>query len=45
METNIVIMHLDEYNELLIKANKYDELINAKEFDESVEKYRPEISG
>ena len=45
MEENIVIMHLDDYNDLLIKANKYDEYIKAKEFEESAEKYRPEISG
>lgn len=44
MEESKVIMNLEDYNELLIKANKYDELIKAKEFDESVEKYRPEIS-
>lgn len=44
-------MNLDEYNELLIKANKYDELMTAKsesesyKSEQSIEKYRPEISG
>lgn len=45
MGTSKVIMDLEDYNELLIKAIKYDEYITAKEFEERVEKYGPEISG
>lgn len=51
MEVNKVTMDLDEYNELLIKAYKYNKLMEANnkiessESENSIKNFRPEISG
>lgn len=53
MEENKVIMHLDDYNELLIKVMKYDNLMEERKSIKGITpdekepvkiKVRPEIS-